>query len=375
MSEEKSLVPKYTLILVDEFQDFNRMEASVIDLLAEKSPIVIAGDDDQALYSALRSASWEHIRAHYKSGHFEIFELPFCMRCSEVIVGAVNDIIKKALDGRKLNGRIPKPYRYYEPLKGEDSKKYPRIDLIETSVQRGNANYFGRYIEECIRAISQEDLDAAAAKNEPVALIIGSDPYRSQVEKHLRDVGLINITAKEDLTDRQKGLQLLNDDPSSNLGWRLILSVGKQAAARECVRAAAEKKCRLFEVIPEDQRTAVLVEARKWAAEHPPVDLSEEPEEVTPSIAVTSYEGSKGRSAQYVFLVGPHSGELPSNARDIKDIEICRFLVGLTRTKKKCSILYTKNAMGNFKKPSEFLGWIEQSRFEKKSITAEYWKR
>jgi superfamily I DNA/RNA helicase len=108
-----SLVPAYELVLIDEFQDFNNMEASVIDLLAERNRIVIAGDDDQALYSQLRGASWDHIRARYESGHYEIFELPFCMRCPEVIVGAVNDVILKARNRRKLQGRIEKPYRFY----------------------------------------------------------------------------------------------------------------------------------------------------------------------------------------------------------------------------------------------------------------------
>jgi superfamily I DNA/RNA helicase len=135
-------VPEYTLVLIDEFQDFNKMEASVIDLLAERNSIVIAGDDDQALYSQLRNASWDHIRAHHVNGHYEIFELPFCMRCPEFIVGAVNDVILKARDAQKLNGRIEKPYRYYEPVKAEDSRRYPHIELIETTVQRANANYF-----------------------------------------------------------------------------------------------------------------------------------------------------------------------------------------------------------------------------------------
>jgi superfamily I DNA/RNA helicase len=362
-------------VLIDEFQDFNQMEASVIDLLAEKNSIVIAGDDDQALYSALRSASWDHIRAHYTGGEYEIFELPFCMRCPEVIVGAVNDVITKAEAIPKLKGRIPKPYRYYKPLKGEDSAKFPCIDLVATSVQRANANYFGRYIEQCIRSIPQADFDAAAANNEPVALIIGSNPYRDAVEQHLKKVGLITEAATDELTDRQKALQILSEDPNSNLGWRIILSVGKENTARDRIREASNNGCPLVEVISAEQRTAVLAEAAAWAAEHPPVELGEEPEEPTQSVAVTSYEGSKGRSAQYVFLIGVHSGELPAKAQDIKDIEICRFLVGLTRTKKKCVILHTKNAMGDFKRPSEFLRWIDAARFEKKLVDAEYWKK
>ena len=105
----------------------------------------------------------------------------------------------------KKDGRIPKPYRYYEPIKGADSSKYPQIDLIETSVQRANANYFGRYIEQCIRSISQEDVELATKSNEPVALIIGSNPYRRSVEEHLISAGLLKPTPDDELLDRQKG--------------------------------------------------------------------------------------------------------------------------------------------------------------------------
>jgi superfamily I DNA/RNA helicase len=164
LKTDSSLVPALDLVLIDEFQDFNSMEASFIDLLAERNCIVVAGDDDQALYSQLRGASWDHIRTRYESGHYEIFELPFCMRCPEVIVGAVNDVILKARNDQKLQGRIEKPYRYYEPVKGEDSRRHPKIGLVETSVQRGNANYFGRYIEQCVRAVSEQKVKQAAKK-------------------------------------------------------------------------------------------------------------------------------------------------------------------------------------------------------------------
>jgi ATP-dependent DNA helicase UvrD/PcrA len=368
-------VPAYTLVLIDEFQDFNKMEASIIDLLAQRSPIVIAGDDDQALYSLLRSASWDHIRAHYANGEYDIFELPFCMRCPEVIVGAVNDIIARAHAGQKLNGRIPKPYRYYEPIKAEDSAKYPHIELVETTVQRGNANYFGRYIEECIRSISPAEVTEAAEKNEPVALIICSDPYRRQIEEHLTKVGLIAAKQTVQRPEREKGLQILSEEGESNLGWRIILACGRGYVARSLIRKAFEEGRPLIELFTPTERDPILAEAEAWAQENEATDFTDEAHEATEGVAVTSYEGSKGRSAQYVFLVGVHSGELPSNAANIKDIEICRFLVGLTRTKKKCSILVTKNAMGQVKNRSEFITWINAKRYREKKVGAEYWKK
>ena len=99
----------YQLILIDEYQDFNALESAVIELLAMKSPILIAGDDDQALYSQLRDSSWQFIRSLRSGGEFEVFELPFCMRCTRVIVEAVNDVLDQAKRLAKLHGRIEKP--------------------------------------------------------------------------------------------------------------------------------------------------------------------------------------------------------------------------------------------------------------------------
>jgi superfamily I DNA/RNA helicase len=94
-----------------------------------------------------------------------------------------------------------------------------------------------------------------------------------------------------------------------------------------------------------------------------------------PKVKVTSFEGAKGLSAQYVFLIGIHSGEMPRNAAAVQDIEICRFLVGLTRTKKKCSILVTNRFGQEYKTRSEFLSWIRAERFEEKKVNAAYWQR
>ena len=369
----QGVAPPYELVLIDEFQDFNRMEAALIDALADVSPIVIAGDDDQALYSKLRSASWDHIRAHYEGGHYEIFELPFCMRCPEVIVGAVGDIIQTALRIKKLDGRIDKPYRYFEPAKGEDSRRFPTIDLAETSVQRGNANYFGRFIEECISAIPEAELKLGAEKFEPAALIIGSNPYRRQVEEYLVERGLVALDPDAALDEREQALEILHEDPKSNLGWRIMLSLEGIDTARAAVCAADEKDAPLFDVLPEAMRSKSLEEAKAWRKGSDP-EGGGEPEKV-PSVKVTSFEGSKGISAQYVFIVGLHSGDLPRDAEDIKDIEICRLLVALTRTKKKCAVLVTRRFGDNFKQRSEFLGWVKPARFEEKKIDAAYWRK
>lgn len=372
LSAHPELIPNYSLVLIDEFQDFNKMEAGIIDILASKNPIVIAGDDDQALYSRLRGANWDYIRNLHAGGEYERFELPFCMRCPEVVVAAVNDLIAKAVQLQSLQGRIAKPYRYYAPVKGADSARFPHIDLVQTSVHRLNANYFGKYIEKCIRAIPQAEKDTAAEKKEPIAMVIGSDPYRTQVKKHLIVQGIVSEEIDEELSLKDEALRVLSADIRSNLGWRIMLPSGPAARARDLVRMAAEKEVPLYTLIPETEFDVVQAEAAAWLVQHGEVDLSEEQSLTASSVVITSYEGSKGRSAQYVFLVGLHSEEIPRDIANVSDIEICKFLVGLTRTKRKCDILHARNANGNWKSRSEFLDWIRPERFRAVTINAQY---
>ena len=50
--------------------------------------------------------------------------------------------------------------------------------------------------------------------------------------------------------------------------------------------------------------------------------------------------GAKGLSAQHVFIVGLHEGDLPRNSANIDDLEVCQFLVGLTRAKNTTNIIF-----------------------------------
>jgi len=115
-----------------------------------------------------------------------------------------------------LTGRIDKPYRYYEPLKGADSREYPRIDLVKTTVQRGNANYFGRYIEEAIRSIPEAHIEEAIENNEPAELLQGVQAARGG-----RDAGAGSFGCGGDASawaEREHGVSLARRS-TVRLGW------------------------------------------------------------------------------------------------------------------------------------------------------------
>jgi hypothetical protein len=44
-------IPEHEVVVVDEYQDLNYLETHLIDSLAQASAVLIAGDDDQALYA------------------------------------------------------------------------------------------------------------------------------------------------------------------------------------------------------------------------------------------------------------------------------------------------------------------------------------
>src|SRR6266550_4092702 len=218
---------RHELILVDEYQDFNLLEISLLDLLSRKNPIVVAGDDDQVLYGALRSSNWNFIRDCYASPIYQAYEMLFCLRCPEVVVSAFDDVVRAATAAGHLNGRIPKAYRYFPPYKGRDSAAHPKLHVIQTSIQKSGAgNYFGRVIAEVVQAIPAEYIKESREKAFPTVLIIGNKQYLTQVSAYLKERGYIldekvDGEGKEDQIKREDGLKILKEDAGSSLGWRI----------------------------------------------------------------------------------------------------------------------------------------------------------
>lgn len=370
-------VPQYDLILVDEYQDFNRLEVELIDLLSRRNRVVIAGDDDQALYSQLRGSDPRFIRQLRAGGDYVTLPLPFCMRCTEVIVGAVNDVIEGALSAGFLRERIDKPYRYYPAAKQADSGVYRKIRVVQTTIQRlGAGNYFGRYVLGEISGIPRGEIDESHEGRFPTVLVIASNPYRGQVVQHLQlngyTVRTTEATEPWEL-ERRDGLRILREEGESNLGWRIILETDRPAGWEELIRRSVREQIQLVDVVGSEFRQAVLSEAGAIGEEILPAEPSEV-EAGRPSIMATSFEGAKGLSAQHVFIVGLHSGELPRDPVDIHDLEICKFVVALTRTRKQCHILYTTHFGNRARRASVFLRWIGRSRVQRERVDKNYWR-
>lgn len=396
LQKQPKMIASFGQIVIDEFQDFHKLEVAFINELSKKGDILIVGDDDQAVYGQ-RNASPTYLRDIHKSPEFEKFELPFCGRCPEAIVTATNSIIQQAEKTGHFRGRVQRKYECYIEAKEVDSLKYPKIIVAECTT----GLIVPRYIKSEILKISPEDIVESRKEGEeyPTVLIIGPKHYLEQIEKQLKPVypQLIYAPSTEnDLGIIDAYIFLLRDN-TSNFGWRILTDIFVNEQEQKCVIQLSQKnirmidlldkkfvdshikalglvkriregepitlatKAKLTEVLGELSEEVILYFSSKEDKETETVDKTK------PSILLTSYVGCKGLSAGHVFIVGAHNGSMPKNPNHIKDIEISQFIVALTRTRKQCHVIYNdwvaspKDNGGRWTirfEKSKFISWI-----------------
>jgi len=345
LSENNDAIPQYSQLIVDEYQDFNLLESSLIELIAQKNNIIIAGDDDQALYR-FKSASPDFIRRLSQGKHFENFFLPFCRRCTSVLVEAANSFVLNAKKKRLLDERIEKEFKCYWPDKFLDSRKYPNIFLGKCSAD----SVVSKYINEKILSIIKEENIQPSEKNEPEFLIVGPpriSHYLQEVNESLakdkridQDIFEIEFKKESQKLSISKGYEFITKDSNSNLGWRIIMHKNRVDASlrkdKEIIHTTLNGKS-IVNLLPE----RYINKHRKNAEDIPLVETKRLEDSLDKKIRIklTTYLGAKGLSANHVFVLGLENGIFPKDPNNISDDEACQFIVLLTRARKSLRIL------------------------------------
>jgi len=389
-------IPAYEQVVVDEFQDFNKLEVSLIELLAKKSPVLLAGDDDQALY-AFKSASPDHIRQKHGDTcpEYTPFNLPFCSRCTRVIVESTNDLITTAKKNGRLANRIDKPYNYFEDEK-KDKESDQNPNLVYTQTYATQIPWF---IQQRIGELAKE-----VRGNFSVLIISPSKKQSRAIVASLREKGFGNIEFVEkndgDEPSLMDGLKLILEDGKNNLGWRIVAKFFLQEAdfanlVKESGKDGAKPLC---EVIPKATKKEVqeIVKICKAAIDGKPADEAKladvlkkagfKPDEIVKDflkgeitsssaragnpglrkipIKATTIQSSKGLAADIVFITHFDDQYFVKNKDKTKtsDQDVCNFLVALTRARRKIFLISSDT-----KKEPAFLGWIDAGRIEKLS--------
>jgi superfamily I DNA/RNA helicase len=405
--------PRYEQVVIDEFQDFNRLEVAFIEEMEKFNRILIVGDDDQAIYD-WKNASSVFIREKAKDYDYERFELPYCSRCTEVIVDAVDDIITHAKANGNLTDRVDKKYTCYLPKKLPDCRNYPKIIHAICSVHtKRRSPYISMYIEREIQKIPREKVDEANEEEYPCILIIGPRHYLRQITEFL-----VNKSYKVDYEEKKKannlhildGYKILLKDGKSNLGWRIILEFDEVENMNDIIGMTYTDQVDIVEQLPEGYKrkhekvidllnhikeNTASIEEQNELKKIMNLDLNEiknqleiEEEGETdefqdtdsqemgqPSIKLTTFQGCKGLSGGFVFIVGLNDGTMPVKPYSPTDNEVCQFIVALTRARKKCYLISNRGFGKEYGlSPSKFIDWIDESRLSIEEVNKEYFK-
>jgi superfamily I DNA/RNA helicase len=361
---DKTKIPSFSQILVDEFQDFNKLETKLIDLLGEKSPVLIVGDDDQALYS-WKKASPEDIRSRHTKGEYEVFNLPYCSRCTEVIIKSFDNIIQKAKSSGFLADRIDKGYKYFATeKKDQESLENPKIIIRKNIYQKSVADF----VKHEIANISNPK------NNDSVLVVCSSKAQINDLRLRLLQKGFKNVHVTQNNGNELviEGLELLLVDSKDNLGWRILakhillekefLRIIKTSAAKtgetyefSSLLSIESKKTikrllSIFRKIISDKPTSkeeaqllfdfIGIDITEAAAQQLRKSISKNTFQKnlyknTP-IRITNILGSKGLTYDYVFLANFDDKFIIG--KKITNESICKFLVALTRARKRVCI-------------------------------------
>ena len=366
-------IPKYSQILIDEFQDFNKLESTLIDYLAQHNPILIVGDDDQSLY-AFKYANPSDIRAKFNSEEFKSYNLPYCSRCTKVIIDAFERVIKSAKSKGFLKERMVKQFKYFpSEEKNAISTLNNKIVVKKEVFQTKNAYNIVHEIER--------NFDPRC-EYLPTVLIIC--PLRTQIEpleKALRKKGFKYVDASQKYQNDIiiDGINLLLADSKNKLGWRIIFKyfcdkTKNEERFKQLINDNNSTSKPVLELLNADEKRYLkkIISCTRKIIEDKTNDETEQdlvfdflgynPRDIavrtvkdcfeqeimskhiyknTPIKIVTKL-GSKGLTTDYAFLVNFDDKYLLERNSEgqliIRDESICNFLVTITRAKIKTYI-------------------------------------
>lgn len=134
---------RYRFLLVDEYQDTNRIQSDIVEMIAgPEGNLMVVGDDAQSIYS-FRGANFENI-LHFPERHpgTQVFRLEINYRSSPEILNLANSSIKHN------TRQFPKTLRAVRPEGG-----LPEV------VAAGNADEQARFVGQQVLALRDEGYD------------------------------------------------------------------------------------------------------------------------------------------------------------------------------------------------------------------------
>ena len=232
---------KFKYILVDEYQDTNKSQFTLIKMLAKKhGNITVVGDNDQGIYS-FRGADISNILNFEKDFKgTKIIKLEQNYRCTQNILNAANSVIK--------NNEV----KYKKKLWTENEEgALPTFHVSDDEYDEG------RYIVEQINHLRREEY----YKYSDFAILYRMNSQSRAIEEILRReditykiVGGLKFYERKEIKDIISYLRLINNT-SDNLALKRIINEPKRGIGKtslDKIQAISEQSgIPMYEIIKE----------------------------------------------------------------------------------------------------------------------------
>jgi DNA helicase-2/ATP-dependent DNA helicase PcrA len=400
---------RFRHILVDEFQDTNRVQYAWLQVLSgQQVPITIVGDDDQSIYG-WRGARIENIRSFGDDfGRTEVVRLEQNYRSTSMILNAANGVIINNSDrlGKQLwtSGEEGEPISVYAGFNEVDEARFV-AERIQQGLQQGlkrsdmailyRSNAQSRVLEEAmlrasipyriygghrfferaeiknalsyLRLMCHRDDDAAFER-------VVNTPNRGLGDKSLHEfLGMI-----EQLDQETRGLGLSEQAERAIDASGLIPFHQNEKGDRGEARVENLKELisatREFEINAEEESASLAAFLDHAALEAGDTQAQADED----CVQMMTLHSAKGLEFPVVFMAGVEEGLFPSmkSADDLSRMEEERRLayVGITRAMKKLFITYAESrriyGSENLHAPSRFIREIPAHCLQEVRATA-----
>lgn len=339
----------FTTLIVDEYQDFNPAEQTLIDLLIEQiQDSYVLGDDDQCIYDFKDASSDRIIELHRT--HPSLEHEHKCYRCPDTLVERASRLIgnnkKRVKKQWELSGK-----------KGTVSyRQFPTSDKVASHVTSAVQQILAETEKDQILILSPVRF---AVKELVAELESNGVDFRNHFAGSLPQ-SLVELCWKlRALFGRHRYLNLVL------IGYRLIqprkklysllkLHIERGKDLQELWNLLQKKlpseMLQTYEGIEDALAQPAFAELAPLFAEAQGENENEKlekllvsKEEIPPTarVQVMSIHRSKGLGAEHIFMVGLTEGIIPNLKEGTDSIEASRrlFYVGMTRAKKHLHLI------------------------------------
>ena len=216
---------QFKYIMVDEYQDTNRVQYRFVSMLAEKyGNICVVGDDDQSIYK-FRGATIENILSFentFKGA--KIIRLEQNYRSTKNILNAANEVI--------ANNTVRKGKTLWT-----DNPEGEKIELHTCEDERDEAAFIAKTIMDGV---------AEGRKYSDFAILYRTNAQSNAIEQYLsrsgiphRIIGGHRFYDREEIRDMIAYLQVINN-PHDDVRLSRIINVPKRGIGARSLQVAAE---------------------------------------------------------------------------------------------------------------------------------------